>query len=1858
MNKFLMIVFAIFTTISTFAQAPVNGLLAYYPFNGNANDESGNSNHGSAQNGLTFGTDRFGNPGKAASFDGIDDYIQIDDPNGNLGGFNTFTFSFWINTNFQELNWGLYGLISKKPSYDFSANVYGGGHGYQFYTNLNNNYFSDPPSSWQNITISQNNFGRKIYLNGLLIEFNQSQNQPILFSTNKILIGADDFFGTARWHYKGSIDDFRIYNRALSNVEIEALNGISPQAIDVSKILVAHYKLDGNTNDASGNSNHGTAHNGVSFGSDRFGRAGMAASFDGIDDYIDINHIKSGRKITVNFWMKNIEECPVINQDCPYRQLFYGENSNNLISAIEANITIGLSTNTTFGEKSTMYLDIKNTGGLVYFDFPPEKWNMFTFVYNSTTRISNFYLNGEHWEKSSWGGISNNEDFLNGIFNIGKSSPTQEENPLFKGKIDEFRIYNGELTESEVLALYNSENSGVSLTTAMRLGGGLSTLIVGTGYNLTASLKNNGSTSWVGDVYLKVKSGTPMLISSNNVISAGSTYNMSSTFNPQTSQIGQNVIVELLTKQSTNDFIRASVVNGTVNPVVVNIEAASTVPVVKVPFIRLNQSEISLGATIQIIGGNFEPNTQVTIGSSPDISGATYPAVTVAADGSINTAFTIPLTFMEKYLTILGRDLQSNNPGALIVVKQPNVYENMLFLEPNQSQNTNGNIYLGFGSNELKVSWKDKMKKKNGYLIQGVKRQFNYVVQFEYASSGQIVELGFKSGYELLDSSPNINRYFTLIDIILKLGTGGQTSANGYFKIVDQIDPTRFVKSQLINIVWNNPASSFFNVKKVWDASQKFIDPTDGFPLPSILVPINGIVADSIARFYFEVNLTLPANSPNVDKVELTLIDPDDINNTDPTWLGKVMFANQSLVGQYTEEANVANQSNSESLGLPINNKYYFWYVAPDDFQRQGKNYANFGNRIVNAKFKLNLSGLTTQVIQEIPIIIARPPLILVHGLSGDENTWAKFPLINSDLFMAPPKPINMFPGGSFFQNAKGLVGKNPFISKENSIQTLLMNFNQKEGYVAKRVDYVCHSMGGCMLRMGIEKSRNDFYVGFNSNDNFKNYNKGFINKFITINTPHNGSPIADMVTSLAPNLTIAIRTGLTANFKATESEKFKDYGFEKINSFIVPSDDSTIPFSFKASDAVQNLQTNVISGDDNDGVRFKRTNLNAHMISSDIFFSENRPAQFDNQLKIMDTGIGFLYLFNQIRSIANSYKNFVLNPSSLSIPSLYDKYNAITGPKKLWNSFTAASHTNLSFFWTFSSGLTSSTDELLKVYGNWNLKYADFMYNSDLVVPYMSQTANLGSAGNNVTTISSTADEILDIDQIKRFSHLGITDQFETGLAVKLLLNTAISSNKFGSIPPNTNPTPPFVSNLPQTNTFNKSTTTNSVNTLNTSYLYLEKYDTTRIKILNPITGSQILQNNVIQLRIKLKNKLNLVKINAAFGGTIITDTLIKDEYIFNISNKYINLGKNYIVAEAIYSNFDSLYVAYDSIYISHESQLNKVFIVEPKVIEKGLEQKFIPKYYVLFENFIAEQIDNSKLSIVIANPACLIYNTLTGQFKGLQKGETQVYFTYDGIFKDTMYVAVAGGGLPHPQTIATSTLATTSVCTGQTIQVPFVTAGGTFDSGNQFFVQLSDKFGDNFKTLETSGTSSPLSIKIPNDLEAATGYKIRVVSTNVPVIGTESVTSLTITAFGTAPSVTASKTTFWAGDNLTLTASNCPSGQTIKWSDGQTTNQIVITPLDSKTYTAVCTNGTCETENSEAIYISKNYCPTDVNRNTISLANDSVIKALYSIEASNKIIGVGKKETFEAPIIILNPGFETSLGVIFTVRVGGCSN
>ena len=200
------------------------GLVAYYPFNGNANDESGNGNHGTEVGGVALTEDRFGNANSAYEFDGINDAIRVTD---HFDYRDQLTIAAWIRPDAlnseQRMIWDDYGnpgviLGVAGDVVQFSISTEADpGLGVSVYDGI------VEEQEWQHLVGTYNGNEMRIYLNGVHTGQVQSTNGAIIDNgTNPASIGADSWY-TDMLNFDGKIDDIRIYNRALSEAEIQAL---------------------------------------------------------------------------------------------------------------------------------------------------------------------------------------------------------------------------------------------------------------------------------------------------------------------------------------------------------------------------------------------------------------------------------------------------------------------------------------------------------------------------------------------------------------------------------------------------------------------------------------------------------------------------------------------------------------------------------------------------------------------------------------------------------------------------------------------------------------------------------------------------------------------------------------------------------------------------------------------------------------------------------------------------------------------------------------------------------------------------------------------------------------------------------------------------------------------------------------------------------------------------------------------------------------------------------------------------------------------------------------------------------------------------------------------------------------------------------------------------------------------------------------------------------------------------------------------------------------------------------------------------------------------------------------------------
>jgi hypothetical protein len=216
------------------------GLVGYWPFCGNANDESGNGNDG-AVNGATLTEDRFGNANAAYDFDGLDDYIDCGDPtNGDFELTNSgLTISAWVKVP-NENNSGISGIVSKSfgsnslgdyaLSINWEVDNYWMAKGYGGFGSSVHSNSTVELNTWKNVTAVVHPDGlMSIYTNGELDNGDnyydpwESINSAAHLLIGKVNYNFDTNVTDGLHYLVGTLDDIGIWNRALTPEEVQEL---------------------------------------------------------------------------------------------------------------------------------------------------------------------------------------------------------------------------------------------------------------------------------------------------------------------------------------------------------------------------------------------------------------------------------------------------------------------------------------------------------------------------------------------------------------------------------------------------------------------------------------------------------------------------------------------------------------------------------------------------------------------------------------------------------------------------------------------------------------------------------------------------------------------------------------------------------------------------------------------------------------------------------------------------------------------------------------------------------------------------------------------------------------------------------------------------------------------------------------------------------------------------------------------------------------------------------------------------------------------------------------------------------------------------------------------------------------------------------------------------------------------------------------------------------------------------------------------------------------------------------------------------------------------------------------------------
>ena len=279
-----------------------NGLVGYWKMDeaawtSNCSDDevldySGNGYHAESCPNGAANDPVVGKFGNAGSFDGSNDYVNPD--NFNLNGATAFTASAWVNfSNVAERY-----VMGSDSQFDirvtanniaFSVATGGGFTVYRPTVTL-------AASTWNHIVGVYDGANMTVYLNGNRVNAQAKTGTVSNQGVNGFNIGSNTS-GTG--FMTGSVDEVRVYTRALSGNDVSQLYNWAPGP-------VGYWKLDDKTGtttiDSSGNGINGTLNDGPVWIN---GKYGNAVSFDGGNDDISLtsSQLEISSSITVEAWV-------------------------------------------------------------------------------------------------------------------------------------------------------------------------------------------------------------------------------------------------------------------------------------------------------------------------------------------------------------------------------------------------------------------------------------------------------------------------------------------------------------------------------------------------------------------------------------------------------------------------------------------------------------------------------------------------------------------------------------------------------------------------------------------------------------------------------------------------------------------------------------------------------------------------------------------------------------------------------------------------------------------------------------------------------------------------------------------------------------------------------------------------------------------------------------------------------------------------------------------------------------------------------------------------------------------------------------------------------------------------------------------------------------------------------------------------------------------------------------------------------------------------------------------------------------------------------------------------------------------
>lgn len=464
-----------FTKVNAPFNFITNGLVSDWTFNGNdmnwatglALDRLG-GNNGSLISFSTTTSPVAGKLGQGLKFDANASYVNAPAVNGG----NNFSLCSWVYLRDTST---VASIITKQYN-GVGGTVLNYALGFGLNTGIANQlqfgFFnggtwhlvtesgSFPTKQWKHVCGTWDGTTASLYINGAL-DNSATPGGTASNDTNPTWIGRrhDSFYGTP--YLSGSLDDVRIYNRALSVAEVKQVYSYGAATVSASTNtrsasgLIGLWSFDGKDMswaanqalDRSGNGNNGILTNMGTTTSPAPGKIGQALKFNGsgTQTYVNVTSnapltIAAGDSVTMCAWIYDNT----------------GAVASPTFQSIMAKRNDNLGTPYAYGMNfvtNSFQVYTSGASGIQAFTYtvPAKQWIHICGVISSTSATA-LYVNGALFgTKGTGGGVASNT----ANFHIGASSPENGAFETFNGKIDDVRLYSRALSADEVAQLYN-----------------------------------------------------------------------------------------------------------------------------------------------------------------------------------------------------------------------------------------------------------------------------------------------------------------------------------------------------------------------------------------------------------------------------------------------------------------------------------------------------------------------------------------------------------------------------------------------------------------------------------------------------------------------------------------------------------------------------------------------------------------------------------------------------------------------------------------------------------------------------------------------------------------------------------------------------------------------------------------------------------------------------------------------------------------------------------------------------------------------------------------------------------------------------------------------------------------------------------------------------------------------------------------------------------------------------------------------------------------------------------------------------------------------------------------------------------